>query len=153
MEPKDEFKDESKVEYKDEFKQWLKTNLDEETKGISFSVEARAGVRRKISSFVQNSSSKHKFGWPGWLAEEISIPFKAVVSCALIAVLVIGLFYTRTFFYVSPQQLSELETREKIILREEGIPFGALQHLLASMDNSQGIGRAFRENSKGVGGK
>lgn len=113
---------------KDEFENWLKAKLEEETQEIYFSDQAKERARR------QSKQSRH------WWNGEVSLPPR-VASFCLIALFILGVFYTGTFFYVSPQQIAKFEMKEKIVLRDDGVPFGALQHLVASLDNGKGVGR------------
>lgn len=122
------------MEQKDDFEGWFKANLEEETKEISFTAKAREGVRKIVFRHEEQSVDLGN-------SDHVSFSLRTAISLCLVALVVIGTFYTRTFFYVSPQQLAKLEMREKLILHEEGIPFGSIQQMVASLKNSKGVGR------------
>lgn len=120
----------------EDFKDWIGQNLQEETKEVYFSEEARNRVRESI-----RLSSKHSKSSQRWWNKRLSLP-RAVVSFCLVGLLLLTTIYTRTFFYVSPQEIARLETQPSIILNNGDIPFGALQHqVTASLEKGKGVGR------------
>ena len=120
----------------EDFKDWLRQNLEEETKEICFSEEARNKVRESIRLSSKNSKSSQE-----WWNKMVSLP-RAVVSFCLVGLLLLTAIYTRTLFYVSPQEIAKLETPPSIILHNGDIPFGALQHqVTASLEKGKGVGR------------
>ena len=140
------------MEKKDEFGRWFRKNMEEETREIFFSTEAKARVRKGIfqdsnSNGFMDKDKKFDAGLKPskfekkWWQGEISLSLKAVSFC-LVTLLIIGLFYTGTFFYVSPQQLAKYEMREKIILHDGTAPFGAVQHRVAYLDSVKGVGKS-----------
>lgn len=126
MEDKDKDKD------KDLFRKLIKDSLEEETKEIHFSPLAREKVRQRV-----NKRSAH---FPGWWNRPISLSLKAV-SLSIIALFIIAAFYTRTFFYVSEKDMAKFEMREKIIIHDGGVPFGAVQHLALASEKGKGVVR------------
>jgi hypothetical protein len=137
---------------KDEFGRWFRKNMEEETRGVFFSTEAKARVRKEIfqdsnSNGFKDQDKKFKASLKSsrlrkrWWQDEISLSLKAVSFC-LVTLLIIGLFYTGNFFYVSPQQLAKYEMREKIILHDGTVPFGAVQHRVAYLDSIKGVGKS-----------
>ena len=134
------------MEEKDLFKNWVKKKLEEETKEIVFSAEARERVRRSVLDKGTTNQSNgilkrtKQVPQPQWWNREVSFSLR-VVSFCMAFLFIAAAFYTRTFFYISPQQIAKFETREKIILQDDGVPFGALQHMVASLDKGKGVGR------------
>lgn len=138
----------------EEFKKWLQRGLQEETKDIYFTAQAKEEVRRRILEQQKQSGKVTALCSPAerksaellqnrqqsWWRQEFTFSLKAVSLCLAFLIL-LGTFYTRTFFYVSPQQLAKFEQREKIILYDEGVPFGAMQHLVASLGKVKGVDR------------
>ncbi|KUO62546.1 MAG: hypothetical protein APF84_02000 [Gracilibacter sp. BRH_c7a] len=120
----------------EDFKDWLRENLQEETKEIYFSEEARNKVRESM-----HMSSKPVTASPRWWNKRVSLP-RAVVSFCLAGLLLLTAVYTRTFFYVSPQEIARLEAQPIIFLHNGNIPFGALQHqVTASLEKDKGVGK------------
>lgn len=103
----------------DPFRKLIKKNLEEETREISFSLQARKRVMQKINN------------------RPISLSLKAI-SLSLILFFLVGIFYTRTFFYISEKDLAEFRTKEKIIIHDDSVPFGALQHLVLALEKGKG---------------
>ncbi|HHV65352.1 MAG TPA: hypothetical protein GXX46_09805 [Peptococcaceae bacterium] len=169
----------------EEFKNWLQRSLQEETKDIYFTAQAKEEVRLRILerqkqsgkntircspaeeksaellqedgySFASRGSilrGTKQMGTPqtrrrqpknggllGWWQQEFTLSLKAV-AIYLVILILFGAFYTRTFFYVSPRQIAKFEQREQIILHDERVPFGARQHLVASLDRVKGVDR------------
>lgn len=130
------------MEKKDEFKEFLKSSLEEEMAGICFSAEAQENVRRMVLEKENTDRFRDKQKRSDilarWWNREVTVSLKAAYLC-LAAVLMITALYTGAFFYVSPQQIAQLEKKQIII--HDGVPFGALQHLVASLDNGRGVGK------------
>lgn len=122
----------------DNFGNWLKSTLEEESKGISFTPEAREKVKNRI--MLHDQDSREQVQKQHWWRKEVSLSLRAVSFCVVI-LFIVAAFYTRTFFYVSSAQIAKFETREKVILHDDRTPFGALQHLVASLENGKGVGR------------
>lgn len=127
------------MEDRDIFKSQLKSCLEEETKDIYFSAEAREKVRRRILNVPVDINSGYGFS-KGWLNRSISLPLKAVSLC-MIVLLMGTVLYTKTFFYVSKKEIANYENREKLVLRDESVPFGAVQHLTAVLVKGKGVVR------------
>lgn len=120
----------------DNFKDWLKRNLEEETEEIYFSERARDKVRRSI-----NTQSKKSVHSGSWWTRKVSLPL-TVVAFSLAALVILTGIYTRTFFYVSPQEIARFETQPQIILNNDYTPFGALQNqVTASLEQVKGVDR------------
>ncbi|MEL7564520.1 MAG: hypothetical protein AAGU27_06515 [Dehalobacterium sp.] len=122
------------MEDKDSFKNQLKNCLEEETKDIYFSPKAREKVKEEIFKDKQVGPLK------GWWNRSVSFSFKAVSFC-LIALFFATALYTRSFFYISKKDLVEYEMRAKIILHNDGVPFGAVQHLRVALEKGKGVAR------------
>lgn len=118
------------MEDKDLFRKLIKDNLEEETKEIHFSPLAREKVRQRV-----NKSSEYS---PGWWNRSISISLKAI-SLSMILLFIATAFYTRTFFYISEKDMARFEMREKIIIHENGVPFGAVQHFALAIEKGKGV--------------
>lgn len=135
------------MEKKEPFDNWLKSCLEEETQEIVFSAEAKEKVRKSVWNHHEQSlngtQADESQRWAGasrWWNRQVSLSLRTVSFC-LAALLITGFFYTRTFFYVSTQQIAKFEMREKMILHDGGIPFGALQHTIASLEKGRGVDR------------
>ncbi len=120
------------MEDKDFFKDLIKNCLEEEIRNIHFTDDAKDRVKSRINEkrmssrlTTLNSPAAHR-----WI-KPVYIPLKAVSLCLVVFVLLTTL-YSRAFFYVSPQELARFENRQKIIVHDGGVPFGAVQHLIAS---------------------
>lgn len=119
----------------EDFKDWIGQNLREETREVYFSEEARNKVRESI-----NLSSKYSKASQRWWNKRVHLP-RAVVAFCLVGLFLLTAMYTRTFFYVSPQEIARLETRPSIILNTGDIPFGALQHQVSLLGKDKGVDR------------
>lgn len=122
------------MEDKDILKTRIKSCLEEETKDIYFSPEARDKVKQVIFKDKQ-------FGYmEGWWNRSVSFSLKAVSFCVIVLFFATAL-YTKTFFYISNKDLVKHQMREKIILRDDGIPFGAVQQLSVDLEEGKGVTR------------
>ncbi|MDD2498284.1 MAG: hypothetical protein PHT78_11760 [Desulfitobacteriaceae bacterium] len=117
------------MEDKDLFRKLIKDSLEEETKEIYFSPQAREKVRQKVTQNMDHS--------PDWWNRPISLSMRAL-SLSLIALLLVATFYTRTLFYISEKDMAKFEMREKIIIHDVGVPFGAVQHLTLALEKGKG---------------
>jgi hypothetical protein len=120
------------MEENDRFKDWVQKRLNEEMNEVCFSEEARDKVRNRIK---EQAIPKEN-----WWNKQIAVSSR-VVSFSVLFLIMLTVLYTRTFFYVTPQQVAKFENREKIVLHDGGVPFGAVQHLVASLENGKGVGR------------
>ncbi|ATW26793.1 hypothetical protein [Candidatus Formimonas warabiya] len=115
------------MEDKDIFKSRIKRCLEEETKDIYFSPEAREKVKQEIFK-------------EGWWNRSVSFSL-AAVAFGVIALFFAAALYAKAFFYISPKEITELELRAKIILPDHGVPFGAVQHLRVALKEGKGDAR------------
>lgn len=124
------------MENNDLMGKWLKDNLDEELKDIRFSAEAREKVRERICNPDRESAEIPKLSDQSrpWWNKHVVISLRAASFC-LILLITLAVAYAKTFFYVSTEEIARFETRPKVILHDNGIPFGALQHLVAAASN------------------
>lgn len=124
------------MENNDVMGKWLKENLDEDLKDIRFSAEAREKVRARISSCEQTALEipKPTDRLRPWWNKHVIISVRAASFCLLLLI-TLAVFYAKTFFYVSTEEIARFETRPKVILHDNSVPFGALQHLVASASN------------------
>jgi len=134
------------MEDKDLFKSWLKKSLEEETKDINFSAEAREKVKqivffKEAEDPVQPVNKNNHFRLlKEWWNRPIAISARLISICVIVLFFVTA-FYTGTFFYISEEEIAKLEMREKIILNEGGVPFGAVQHFMIALEKGKGVTR------------
>lgn len=117
---------------KDLFRKLIKDSLEEETKEVHFSPLAREKVRQRVNKGFAHS--------PGWWSRPIALSMK-IVSLSIISLLMIAVFYSKTFFYISEKDMAKFEMREKIIIHDGDVPFGAVQHLALASEKGKGVVR------------
>ena len=123
---------------RDQFKEWMQENLKEEMHNIRFSPEARSQVKEKIAENNGKNTNKDANiqvhpNWRNnsWLNKKLALPWTAIAACFLCLFIVTGL-YTRTLFYVTPQEIASYQSEKQIIIPRANTPFGAIQ--MASLE-------------------
>jgi len=131
----------------DRFENRLTTSLEERTKDIYFSAEARENVRKRIQLETDSSSKgfTEKIQQPvlsiGWWNRPIALSLP-VLSMCLVLLFITAFFYVQSLFYVSPQEIAQIEGRQTITVRDGQVPFGAVQYqMAASPIKAKGVGR------------